>query len=223
MIVAISTDIPSDTLLEFLEARLARIRSGIAPKIGTDLKTRPEKEGFISYDRNQSFIYLGYPMNHLQPGDVPYIMLLNEIMGANVGSRLWYLRQKEKLAYAVYTQYILNKHNAVFRAAIGTDTSKAQTALASLNREMKQLYDSGITEDELADAKANMKNSLIYAIDKKSNRAYYMAYYEYIGYGYRFVYDLIDGADEASVTGMNEFIKANLSHEKQYLAIVGKK
>jgi predicted Zn-dependent peptidase len=144
-------------------------------------------------------------------------------MGNNVGSRLWYLRQKEKLAYAVYTQYITDKFGAAFRAAIGTDTSKVKTALNSLNREWDMMVNDGVTAEELRDAKINMKNNLIYRIDRKSNRANYMAYYEHLGYGYRFVLDLIEKADNITLDELNQFVKNRFSADRKFVSIVGKK
>jgi predicted Zn-dependent peptidase len=160
-------------------------------------------------------------LDYLTPQEVAYVVLLDEVMGNNVGSRLWYLRQKEKLAYAVYTQFITDKFAASFRAAIGTDTSKVKTALNSLDREWELLISEGITADELRDAKINMKNNLIYRIDRKSNRANYMAYYEHLGYGYHFVLDLIDSADNITLDEVNNFVKNRFLDDRKYVAIVG--
>lgn len=144
-------------------------------------------------------------------------------MGANVGSRLWDLRQKEQLAYSVYTQAIYSKFGAVFRAAIGTDTSKVQTALASLKRELALLYKEGITESELADARVNLKNRLIYQIDRKVARANYMALYEYLEYGYRLPVELLREAENITLAEVNEYISAHLAPDGAFLLIVGKK
>jgi zinc protease len=223
MIFSIASDIEPSNLTALLEKELGDLSD---KQISIDvpvINLQIEKEGFISFDRNQSFIHLGYPLPHLDGKEIPEIIILNEIMGANVGSRLWHLRQKEKLAYNVYSQYSLNKCDALFLGAIGTDTSKTNIAVVSLRREMKHLFDEGITESELADAKIGMKNNLIYRIERKSNRAYNMAYFETIGYGYKFVTELLAAADNVTVEKANQFVKKYLLEEKQYLAIVGKK
>jgi predicted Zn-dependent peptidase len=88
---------------------------------------------------------------------------------------------------------------------------------------MKKLYDDGITEGELADARVRIKNSLIYQIDQKEKRAINMAYYEFIGYGYKFINELITGVDKVTVAEANRFIKENFTPDKLYLAVVGKK
>jgi zinc protease len=222
IIVSMSTDLSADKALELAQNKFANVKAEaekVAPPV---LTLQDESNGFISFDRNQSFIYMGFMLNHLQPSEVASVILLNEIMGANVGSRLWYLRQKEKLAYAVYTQYSNNKHCAFFRAAIGTDTSKVSLALSSLNREFDQLIADGITADELTDAKVNMKNNLIFSIDKKSNRANNMAYYECIGYNYKFNLDLIKMADKITLDEVNNFVKSNFTDDRKFTSIVGK-
>ncbi|SYZ73460.1 putative Mitochondrial processing peptidase [Candidatus Zixiibacteriota bacterium] len=222
IIIALATDLSPDETLPLLNnfASLpARAEAISAPQ----LTRQTAKEGFVSYDRNQSFIFMGYPLPHLDAHDVLLLAMINDAMGANVGSRLWALRQVEKLAYTVFSQYGLDRYDGIFRAAIGTDTSKVKTALASLNREFRKLYDGGISEDELTDSKVNIKNSLIYRIEAKENRAGQMAVNEYIGYGYKFVYDMMKGIPGVTVAEMNQFIKSHLNPDDLYLAIVGKK
>jgi predicted Zn-dependent peptidase len=60
-------------------------------------------------------------------------------------------------------------------------------------------------------------------IDTKNGRTRNMAFYENIGYGYKSPYKLIDELDKVTIDEVNDFVRANLSKENQYLAIVGKR
>lgn len=222
IIVAVSTDLPQDQISAIL-APLSQIPAKSSAFNPPKSNPPSSQEGFLPFDRNQSFIFMGYPLPYPSQREFAIIGILNEIMGANVGSRLWYLRQKEQLAYSVYTQAIYSKFGAVIRAAIGTDTSKVQTALASLKRELALLHKEGITESELADARVNLKNRLIYQIDRKGVRANYMALYEYLGYGYRLPAELLREAENITLAEVNEYISAHLAPDGAYLSIVGKK
>ncbi|MFZ5980392.1 MAG: M16 family metallopeptidase [Candidatus Zixiibacteriota bacterium] len=223
VIVSFATDIGADQLMAMVKQNLGGLKAEAAPVPVPSMTLQQEKEGFLSYERNQSFIFMGVALDHLPPSQTPYLILLNNTMGGGVGSRLWFLRQDEKLAYAVYTQYILDRYGAFFRAAIGTDTSKVTQALASLDREWKKMVDQGLTAEELTDAKVNMKNNLIFSIDRKSNRANNMAYYEYIGYDYRYVLDLLKMADDVTLVDLNAFIKEKFTDNRRFISIVGKK
>ena len=222
ILISITTDQPVEEAVAMIKKYFADMPAGEKLYLATELDLQSEKTGFIPFDRNQSFVYTGVILNHLQPRQVAYIVLLNEIMGNNVGSRLWFLRQKEKLAYNVFTTYDLFQNCATFKAGIGTDTSKVKQALSSLDREWTKMVEEGITAEELQDAKINMKNNLIYRIDKKSNRANYMAYYQHLGYNYRFVLDLIDMADKITLQEINDFIKSEFTPEHKFLSVVGK-
>ncbi|PKK82954.1 MAG: hypothetical protein CVT49_10850 [candidate division Zixibacteria bacterium HGW-Zixibacteria-1] len=222
IIFSVATDLPAENISGIIGKRLGGIKSDAEPIAAPALTLQNEKSGFISYDRNQSFVYMGYVMNHLEPKELIAVLLLNEIMGNNVGSRLWYLRQEEKLAYTIYTQYAADKYGSLFRAAIGTDTSKVKLALASLEREWDKLIKDGITAEELTDAKINMKNNLIFYIDRKSNRANYMAFYEYAGYGYKCILDMIEMADAVTLDDVNSFVMSKLTSDRKYTSIVGK-
>ncbi len=222
IIISAASDLSPEQISLLLNDFSALPAQATLPSIPV-LKPQLSKEGFIQYDRNQSFIFMGYPLPHLNQKEILALGILNEIMGANVGSRLWDLRQKEQLAYSVYSQYTLDKYDALFRAAIGTDTAKVKTALASLIREFKTLYDSGITAAELADAKVNIKNNLIFRIDSKIGRASNMAGNEYIGYGYKMISELMAAIDKVTVDDVDGFIKARLNPDGLYTSIVGKK
>ncbi|MFH2034952.1 MAG: pitrilysin family protein [Candidatus Zixiibacteriota bacterium] len=222
-IFAISTDLDVNDINNRVIPFLDKIKPTAEKVTPPTKELQSNHEGLIVFDRNQSFIFKGFILEHLSPKEFACVHLLNEVMGANVGSRLWYLRQKEKLAYSVYTQYATDKFGSLFRAGIGTDTSKVTQALSSLEREFKLLIDSGITETELTDARINMKNNLMFRIDRKSNRANNMAYYEYIGYNYRIILDLIAMADKITLKEVNDFVKKNFTEDKKYTSIVGKK
>jgi zinc protease len=222
LILSIASDLPVEEISRLVHSTLGRIPPEANPPKAPALTLQDEKIGFREFDRNQSFIYTGAVFDHLAAEEVAYLVLLNQVMGANVGSRLWYLRQDEKLAYSVFTQYVIGKHNASFRAGLGTDTSKVGQALESLDREWSSMIAEGITAEELEDARINMKNNLIYAIDRKGNRADNMAFYEYIGYDYRFILDLIEMADLVRLEQINEFIKKEFSEDCTYTSVVGK-
>lgn len=223
MIVALATDLPVDQISVLLEKQFGGIKAEAKTMSRPAMTLQTEKTGFLPFERNQSFIFMGYVLERLDPRQVACVGLLNQVMGGPVGSRLWDLRQKEKLAYAVYTQWLASNNATVFRAAIGTDTAKVKLALASLDREWSKLLASGITDLELADAKVNMKNSLIFGIDRKAGRANNMAAYEYLGYGYKFILDQIAMADQMTLADVNDFVKAKLTDDRKYLSIVGKK
>lgn len=223
IIFSIATDLPTQRIADLAQQRLGLLKPEAEAVAPPTLALQSEKTGFISFDRNQSFIFMGYMLPHLSPAEIPCLALLNELMGKNVGSRLWPLRQVEKLAYAVYSLYGLDKYDAVFQAAIGTDTSKVQQALTSLNREWDRLIKDGVLEDELANAKISLKNTIIFSIDRKASRAGNMAYYEYVGYGYRYPLELMAAGERISQNEMNDFIKRKLTDDRKYLSIVGKK
>ena len=222
MVVAISTDLPTEQIDQLIQSKFGPIKAEAAAIPAPKLTLQSEKTGFISFDRNQSFIFMGYVLDRQDAKGIAETNMLHQTMGAGVGVRLWYLRQTEKLAYAVYTQWQVAKYATQFRAAIGTDTSKVRQALASLEREWDRLVKDGITDMELANAKVNMKNGLISQIESKAGRANNMANYEYLGYGYHFVLDQIALADSISLAEVNDFVKTKLTNDRRYISVVGK-
>ncbi len=222
VIIAVASDMELDRLSDLIQKSFRQLKPEAKVIAAPPLELQADTLGFKSFDRNQSFVYTGVILDKPTLTEACYISLLDEVMGKNVGSRLWFLRQKEKLAYAVYTQDIFYKYCASFRAAIGTDTSKVRKALASLTREWDNMVAAGITDSEFNDARVNLKNNLIYQIDKKSNRANHMAEYEYLGYGQKFVLDMLAIIDKVKLDDMNTYVEG-FADRTRYTSIVGKK
>ncbi|MCX6827049.1 MAG: insulinase family protein, partial [candidate division Zixibacteria bacterium] len=65
IIIGISSDLSPNKILTLLKKNLKAIPSGTTPLSPPNITPQLNKEGFVSYDRNQSFISMGFPLNHL--------------------------------------------------------------------------------------------------------------------------------------------------------------
>ena len=222
MIICVSSDLAPDDVLALVENHFGGLTPTAEGIAKPDKSLQSDRLGFVSYDRNQSYVYKGAILDHLTPSEIPLVILANNIFGSGPGARLWPLRFQEKLAYEVYSQYSTNKYGAYFRAAIGTDTSKVKTAMASLDREWNRLINEGITDEELTWAKVTAKNFLIFGIDTKANRVANMVFNEYEGYGHRFGLDVISRLDGVTRNEVNTFLKNRITPECTFTSVVGK-
>ncbi len=104
--------------------------------------------------------------------DTATIRLLNTILGGNPSSRLFTdLREKEKLAYHVKSNYRSVEDIGVLTLKIGTTTDNKETgeqnfdnvkkSIDGFNRHIEKMKTEKVTEEELNNAKLSLKNSIL--------------------------------------------------------------
>lgn len=103
------------------------------------------------------------------------IALLNTILGGNPSSRLFMdLREKEKLAYHVKSNYETNNNIGVFTLKIGTTTDNKETgeqsfdniqkSIDGFNHHIESIKSNKVTDEELNNAKLSLKNKILNSV-----------------------------------------------------------
>ena len=104
--------------------------------------------------------------------DKATIALLNTILGGNPSSRLFSdLREKEKLAYHVKSNFETNENIGLFTLKIGTTTDNKETgeqsfdnvqkSIDGFNRHIERIKTEKVSDEELENAKLSLKNSIL--------------------------------------------------------------
>jgi zinc protease len=92
-----------------------------------------------------------------------------------------------------------------------------------LKKTLNNLFENGVTEEELEVTKTNLKASFLRNNETKEERARSIGFLEALGLGYEFLNRLFEEVDAASLEEMNTFIKDILNPEKGIEIIVGPK
>ena len=100
------------------------------------------------------------------------LALLNTIFGGNASSRLFNdLREQQKLAYHVRSNFKITDNTGIFYLKIGTTTENKDTneisydnlqkSIDGFNKHIQKIKTEKVTEEELNNAKLNLKNSIL--------------------------------------------------------------
>src|SRR5581483_9341561 len=110
----------------------------------------------------------GYPLAH----ELRFpLYVLNTVLGGGMSSRLFQnIREKQGLAYAVYSELNLFSDTGCFTVYAGTGVETAKQVVNSVIQEFRQLRDDLIGEDELQRAKDHLKGSLMLSLESTSSR-----------------------------------------------------
>lgn len=109
-----------------------------------------------------------YPLAH----DLRFpLYVLNTVLGGGMSSRLFQnIREKQGLAYSVYSELNLFSDTGCFTIYAGTGVETAKQVVSSVIEELRQLKDEFIAEEELRRAKDHLKGSLMLSLESTSSR-----------------------------------------------------
>ena len=99
------------------------------------------------------------------------LYILNTVLGGGMSSRLFQnIREKQGLAYAVYSELNLFSDTGCFTVYAGTGVETAKQVVTSVMEELRSFKNNLIAEDELRRAKDHLKGSLMLSLESTSSR-----------------------------------------------------
>jgi zinc protease len=210
--------------MEIIDEYLAEIPSGKPAEPKPSSATIPEeRQVVIEKDTKQFFISLAFPLPKTSRKNFALASIVENFLGKGVGSKLWNLRQKEKLAYIVDAKVAMMIDGGILEAYLETDKEKKEVALEALKKVLSGLFEKGITEEEFEVAKINAKASFLRENETKEIRAANLASFEALGLGYEFLSGFSLEVDSIGLDEINAFIKDILNPQKGVEVVIGPK
>ncbi len=222
-VVAIS-DLEKETISNILDKYLPEFPTGKPPESKQKALSVPEeKKIFIEKDIKQFFISFAFSLPKITSKNFVLGYMVENLLGKGIGSRLWGLRYVEKLAYNVNSRATQMKDGGMLEAYLETDKEKKEVALEALKKVLNNLFENGITEEELEVTKIYSKASFMRSNETKEARAMNLASFEALGLGYEFLNKFFLEIDAISLDEINAYIKDILNPEKVVEVVVGPK
>jgi len=113
-------------------------------------------------ERQQEHLALMCPFPGYTDPDFYAAQIIAEVLGGSMASRLFVeVREKRGLVYAVNAGLGSNKTNGALRIYAGTTPEQAHECLDVIVNELRKLQQEGLTPDELARAKVQLKSETV--------------------------------------------------------------
>ncbi|HEV3473892.1 MAG TPA: pitrilysin family protein [Actinomycetota bacterium] len=97
--------------------------------------------------------------------------VVNDAIGGGMSSRLFQeIREKRGLVYSVFSYHSMFAQTGAFVVYAGTAPSRARDVAGLIVRELEDVAEKGITEQELERAKSHMKGSMVLSLEETSSR-----------------------------------------------------
>jgi len=147
-----------------LKKRRARVASEVpqphAPLVFKDRKTV-----------EQVHLFVGVPSIAMPDESRFACYILNAILGGGMSSRLFQnIREKQGLAYSVYSELALYRDAGCMIVYAGTSMRTAEKVIKSIVNEMHEAAATRVSDEELRRAKDHLKGSIVLGLESTSSR-----------------------------------------------------
>ena len=226
IVFAAAGNVEHDALLEVLEATgWADIPRGGLSILKT-VAPIAEKPRAVHFEKDtvQTHIVIGsdaFPHSDQRR----YAMsMVGMLFGGGMSSRLFQrIREELGLAYAGYSFQSFHEDAGMHGVYVGTAPETARAAVDAINTEMEKLSSTGLTEEELAAGKSQLKGQITLSLESPTSRMYRAAGVELYGEPYRTLDELLALVDSIDSGTVAQICKEYFAPERQTLVSLGPK
>ncbi len=224
MVVVCTSNLEEEEISKLVEKYFIKFPAGtLSEPEPLTINPPSEKSHSLERDTEQTLASYAFPLPRINARNLILAYMLENLLGKGFNSRLWPLRQKEKLAYLVNSRANQLKEGGFIEAYLETENSKKDLAMDALNKVLLELYEEGVSEKELQVTKTNSKANFLRNNETKNVRSITIAYFEALGVGYAFINRYFSEIDATSLEEFNAYIKEVLNPEKGISIAVGPK
>ena len=220
--IVVSTDLDKEVITEYLNQCFSPLRTG--PSFSHKEVTLPlidKKTLRINRDTQQTFISIGYRLPPINQRNYVLSLMMENLVGKGIGSRLWPLREEKKLAYNVSAEISYFRNGGMLEALMETENVKKETASEAICDTLDSLYENGIDSQELEMTKEYTKASFLRSNETKRARTATLAYFEIMELGLDSFKNIFGEIDSIGLEEMNSYIREILDPAHRIEVMIG--
>ena len=160
----------SERLLDMIKTKFSRMERQksdgdiIPPEFHPELKVRKK-------DTEQAHLCISFPGYEVGNPDVYPLILMNNILGGSMSSRLFQeVREDRGLAYSVFSYHSSYRDSGLFTIYAGTAPKQLEEVTQVITDTLAKLKAKGISEEELKKGKEQLKGSLMLSLESTNSR-----------------------------------------------------
>lgn len=156
-------------------------------------------------ETEQAHLCIGY--NGLKVGhdDIYTLIILNNILGGSMSSRLFQeVREQRGLAYSVFSYHSAYQDSGIVTIYGGTGANQLDVLFETVQETLGKLKQQGITEKELHNSKEQLKGSLMLSLESTNSRMSRNGKNELLLKRHRSLDEIIDQIDQVTKIGVDE-------------------
>ncbi|MCM2357072.1 MAG: insulinase family protein [Geobacteraceae bacterium] len=222
IIIAAAGRVDHQELLELLNGLFDKVPGGR----GARASSRPspgKKVELVEKDLEQVHLCLGtlsLPQDHPQRYET---FILNAVLGGSMSSRLFQeVREKLGLAYSIYSYIASHSDSGSLAVYAGTSRERLNEVIDIVLRELKRLRTDPLTQDELHDAKEQLKGNVFLSLESSDNRMTKLAKNEIYFGSYQPLREIIKGIDQVTPGSIVDLAEELIDDRYLTMVLMGK-
>jgi predicted Zn-dependent peptidase len=173
-------------------------------------------------DSAQTHICLGVPSHPYNTERRYAALILNDVLGGGMSSRLFQsIREDLGLAYSIYSFIDFFEDTGVFGVFLSTDKRKTIEAVDSVLEQIRKFKSKRLSEQELQQAKYQLKGNLILNLESTSSQMTRLARNELYLNKHIDLDETLKNIDRVKATQISDMANELLDKENFCLAILG--
>jgi predicted Zn-dependent peptidase len=171
-------------------------------------------------ETEQAHLCIGYQGLKVGHDDIYSLIVLNNILGGSMSSRLFQeVREQRGLAYSVFSYHSAYQDNGIVTIYGGTGAKQLDLLFETIQETLGKLKDSGITEKELNNSKEQLKGSLMLSLESTNSRMSRNGKNELILSRHRSLDEIVSQIDTVTRQSVDELAN-NIFADKYSIALV---
>lgn len=173
-------------------------------------------------ETNQVQMMLGFPGFKYEADENPIVSVMNTILGGSMSSRLFIqIRERRGLAYSVHSGSSGFEDTGYLYVSAGLEAKNINKALEVIQSEIHKLIEKGVTKQELADAKTNIRGKLTLSMENSSTQANWYAHQALFAKKIRTPEEKLQEMEKVTNEQIQKLAKHAYDMDKMRVAIIG--
>lgn len=221
IIVSAAGPVDHDHVVSLVEKKLGRLS-----KRTKTLKRRAPRlrrvEEFIPRSSEQVHMLVGFPSCSYRSKLRFEAMVVNEILGGGVTSKLYQkIREEKGLVYSVYSFLQSFIDTGLFLIYAGAGEENALHVMKTFRSEIKKFLDSGIKERELAMFKTQLKGQILLGAEDMESRMNSLGINEMVFGEYRPIDEVISDIENVTRRSVADYVHKFIDLNQTSLMVMG--
>lgn len=206
VVISIAGNVP-ESFIQEVESHFGTYTGG-SPAVNETVPTFHNNKIARKKETEQAHLCLGFnglPVGH---DDMYQLIVLNNILGGSMSSRLFQdVREDKGLAYSVFSYHSSFKDSGLVTIYGGTGAKQMNVLFETIQNTLDVLKRNGITEKELVNSKEQLKGGLMLSLESTNSRMSRNGKNELLLGSHRTLDKIIEEIDEVSMDEVNEMAK----------------
>jgi len=170
----------------------------------------------------QVHLYVGVPSIPMPHESRFAAYILNAILGGGMSSRLFQnIREKQGLAYSVYSDLSLYRDAGCMVVYAGTSTKNAEKVVKSIVSELHEAASTAVTTEELRRAKDHLKGSIVLGLESTSSRMANLARQETYFHRFMSMDEMLERIENVTAAEVQALAQQFFDPKQMALAMLG--